>query len=533
MKHANTRVALGLSAAAALIVLSTATADALIRRPTIAQPGTDLVLTPVPPPQPTPVAPFAVPSIEIIKREGTSLRIKWCDRSSQDTKHALFQGTDPETADDVIAAQLTSPTPQGCREYSQVGLTPDKNYCFRIAPMDLVNSVMIDYLSGTVCAYTREAESRPVWRIEAAIRTGSGTDNETDSTVRLRLNDRPPPVFSDLPKRLPSGNETWLDYGRDDFERGRTDRFDVNTTGISEFGDIHGITFALAGDDAWCLSSVSLFVNGVRVYNETRSPCVWSFDGGGAGSGFFFVSHDKLRAHPLWQSYETPELVNVDEAIESLANGEPIHVLTIPRAELESRIEGTVGHAIAFNSLEWGELEGSRFVEVTATDADPQVVHVDLDLEADIPASNPEVDIDFDLRFAMNCRPDGNGIDFGFTTENFLADADDSLFDEFIGLILCTVDAQCHPTMMSYIEKQIREKFQPLSRTISIQSEEAVGACNGGLLPTVVVTEEADVVLQIEPGVGPPPTPSPTPQPYGNIRDGFIVKNPVGGLLRR
>jgi hypothetical protein len=457
------------------------------------------------------------------------LRIKWCDRSSQDTKHALFQGTDPETADDVIAAQLTSPSPQGCREYSQIGLTPDKNYCFRIAPMQF-NSVMIDYLSGTVCAYTREAQSRPVWRIEAAVRTGSGTDDETDSTIRLRLNDRPPPVFSGLPTRMPSGNETWLDYGRDDFERGRTDRFDLNTTGISEFGDIHGITFALDGDDAWCLSSVSLFVNGVRVYNETRSPCTKSFDGGGTGTGFFFVSHDKLRAHPLWQAYETPELVDVDEAIESLANGEPIHVLTIPRAELESRIEGTVGHAIAFNSLEWGELFGSRFVEVDATDADPQVVHVDLDLEADIPASNPEVDIDFDLRFAMDCRPDGTGIDFGFTTENFLADADDSLFDEFIGLILCTVDAQCHPTMMSYIEKQIREKFKPLSRTISIQSEEAVGACNGGLVPTVVVTEEADVVLQIEPGAA-PPQPTPTPKPYGNIRDGF-VKAP-GGLLRR
>jgi hypothetical protein len=530
MKHANARVALGLAALGAWIVLAAASAEARFIKPPIfgGNPGT--VFTPVPPPQPTPVPAFAVPSIDIVERKGNSLKIKWCDRSGQDTKHALFRGTDPETADDVIATQLTSPAGTGCYEYEHVGLTPDTRSCFRIAPMQF-GSVMIDYLSGTVCAYTREAESRPVWRIEVAVRTGPGSDNETDSTVRLRLNDRPPPAFSGLPKLLPNGNETWLDYGRDDFERGRTDRFDVNTTGISEFGDVHGITFALDGDDAWCLSSVSLFVNGVRVYNETRSPCVWSFDGGGAGSGFFFVSHDKLRAHPLWQAYETPQLVDVNDAIEALGNGDPIDILTISRAELESRIEGTVGHSIAFNSLEWGELEGSRFVEATATAADPQVVHVDLDLEADIPASNPEVDIDFDLRFAMDCRPDGTGIDFGFTTENFLADADDSLFDEFIGLILCTVDAQCHPTMMSYIEKQIREKFQPLSRTISIQTQEAVGACNAGFVPTVVVTEQADVVLSIEPGVA-PPQPTPTPKPYGNIRDGFIVK-PVKGLLVR
>jgi hypothetical protein len=68
MTHANARVALGLSAAAALIVLSTTPADALIIRPPIMNPGTDVKFTPVPPPQPTPVAAFAVPSIEIIER---------------------------------------------------------------------------------------------------------------------------------------------------------------------------------------------------------------------------------------------------------------------------------------------------------------------------------------------------------------------------------------------------------------------------------------------------------------------------------
>jgi hypothetical protein len=530
MTHANARVALGLSAAVALLILSITPADALIRRPTIVSPGTDVKLTPVPPPQPTPVPAFAVPSIEIIERKGTSLRIKWCDRSSQDTKHALFQGTDPETADDVIAEQLTSPSPQGCREYSRIGLTPDKNYCFRMAPMQF-NSVMIDYLSGTVCAYTREEQSRPVWRVELAVRTGTGSNDDTEDTVLVRLNDRPPPVFSGLPTRIPSGNETRMDYGRDDFEKGNTDTFDLNLTNISEFGDIHGITFAVAGDDMWCLSSLSLFVNGVRVYNETHSPCKQSQDGGNTLTGFHFVSHDKLRAHPLWKAYQTPQLVDVDEAIENLANGDPIEVLRIPRKELESRIEGAVGHAIAFKDLEWGKLEGSRFVQATATAADPQVAHVDLDLEADIPASNPTVDIDFDLRFGMVCRPDGTGIDFGFKTENFEADVDDGLFDEFVGLLLCTIDAQCHPTMMSYIEARIREGFQPLSKTVSIQTEQAVDACEAGLLPTAVVTEQADVVLLIEPSNA-PPTPTPTPKPYGGIRDGFIVV-PNGGLLRR
>jgi hypothetical protein len=542
MTYANARVALGLTAAAALMILSTASAEARFIKPPIfngTNPGT--VLTPVPPPQPTPVPPFAVPSISIVERKGTSLKIKWCDRSGQDTKHALFRGTDPETADDVIAAQLSSPAGTGCHEHVHELLTPDTNYCFRIAPMQF-NSVMIDYLSGTVCAYTREAQSRPVWRVEMVVRTGPATDDDTENTVVVRLNDRPPPVFSGLPDRQPSGNETYLDYGRDDFERGRTDTYDLNMTGISEFGDIHGITFGVTGSDTWCLSSFSLLVNGVRVYQESRSPCVKSQSMGTTGTPFFFVSHDKLRAHPLWKAYKTPQLIDLAEAAVKLQNGEPVDVLTIPRQELESRIEGAVGHAIAFNKLEWGELFGNRFVEASATFADPQLAHIDLDLEADVPLSNPEVDIDFDLRFSMNCVPelDRNkqptgkftGIDFGFTTENFVAYADDSILDQFLGIILCTIDAQCHPTLLSFVEKQIRAGFTPLSKTVSIQTDQAKLACDNGLLPTVVVTEEADVVLSVEPGAPTAPTPSPSPKPYGNIRDGFI-RAPNGGLLFR
>lgn len=540
MTYANARVALGLTAAVALMILSTTPADALIKRPQILNPGIDIKFTPVPPPQPTPVRPFAVPSIDIIERKGTSLKIKWCDRSGQDDKHALFRGTDPDTADDVIAAQLTSPAGTGCYEHEHVGLTPDTNYCFRIAPMQF-GSVMIDYLSGTVCAYTREAQSRPVWRVQMIVRTGPATNDDTEDTVVVRLNDRPPPFASGLPDRQPSGNETRLDYGRDDFERSRTDTYDLNMTGISEFGDIHGITFGLNGDDTWCLSSITLLVNGVRVYQESRSPCVKSQDAGSTGTPFFFVSHNKLRAHPLWKAYKTPQLIDLAEAAENLKNGDPVEVLTIPREELVSRVEAAVGHAISFNPLEWGHLFGSEYVEASATEADPQVAHFDLDLEADVPASNPEVDIDFDLRFAMNCIPELNankqptgkfrGIDFGFTTENFVAYAEDSILDQFIGIILCTIDAQCHPTLLSFVEKQIRAGFTPLSKTVSIQTDQAKLACDNGLVPTVFVTENADVVLSVEPGATPQPTPKPTPKPYGNVRDGFI--RAPGGLLTR
>lgn len=249
-------------------------------------------------------------------------------------------------------------------------------------------------------------------------------------------------------------------------------------------------------------------------------------------TNFYFVSHDKLRAHPLWQAYRTPQLVDAATALQRLGRGESVEVLTIPRQERESRIEGIVGHSIHFNDLEWGDRVDPRHVEATAT-ADPQVAHIDLDLEADVPAlSNPAVDIQFDLRFAMTCRPDRTGIDFQFATENFRTTASAGLFTRFVGYLFCAYDPQCKPGLLSYSESQVCAGFNPLARTISLQSAEAVGACALGYLPTVVVTEDADVVISIEPGSAPPPpNPTPTPRPYGNIRD--VFRNPTGGLLTR
>jgi hypothetical protein len=529
MKKLDTRLSLGLAAVTAAILFSAATSEALIKKPPIFGRNPDLVFTPVPPPQPTPVPPFARPGISIVERRevskpgdpprGTSLTIEVCDRSSQDTKHALFRGTDPETADDVIVAQLTSPSPQGCFRFENTGLQPDTNYCFRAAPMDFT-SVMADYFSGTVCAYTREAENHPVWRVELAVRTANGSNGDTEDPVRVRLNSALPPAFSGLPTFIPNGNETFLDYGRDDFERNKTDTYDLNLGGISELGDIHQISFAINGDDQWCIAGFSLFVNGVKVYNENRSPCIKSEDWGTAQTSFFSVSHDKLRAHPLWKAYKTPKLVDATEAKTKLEACETVDVLTIKRAELESRIEGIVGHSINFNKLEWGDLFGERYVEAQATE-DPQVAHVDLDLQAAIPVlDNPEVDIDLDLRFAMTCA--AGGIDFQFATENFVVDANPGLFTEFVGSLFCAVSGDCKPGLETTIEKKVREAFRPLSRTISIQSKEAVGACALGYLPTVVVTDEADLVISIEPKSPCNPAPTPTPNPYGRPRDAFL-----------
>jgi hypothetical protein len=555
MKDSFIRIALGLTAVSVLTVLTASLGEALPKPPisTTTNPGTTIDPDPVdPPPQPTPIPPLARPGIDILERKGTSLTIEWCDRSGEDDGHALFRGSSPANAEQDVVADLTPPVKKkgigltgtkkgqggaapprkvGCYRYVDAGLASDTAYCYRLAPKQN-GSLYMDYLSRPICAYTREAQSKPVWRAELELRTDSRQNNGTDDSVRIQLNVPPPIPAFDTTEVIPNGNMTWLDYGRDDFRRGAIDSYDLNLTSISERADIHQISFAIDGDDTWCMSGFSLFVNGVEVYNENYAPsCLQSEDWGTYQTNFYYVSHAELRAHPLWQAYQTPQLVDAAEALAALSNGQSVEVLTLPQQEIESRVEAIVGHSIHYNDLEWGDLVNLRHVEATAT-ADPQVAHIDLDLEADVPVlDNPSVDIDFDLRFAMTCRADGTGIDFQFATENFFVDADAGLFTQFLGFLFCAVEG-CDPAIVSSIESQVRAGFKPLARTISLQSAEAVGACALGYLPTVVVTDTADVVISIEPGSNPPPpSPSPTPRPgpYGPVKDVFW--KPVRGLL--
>lgn len=551
--HVHTRLAFGLVTTTAVFLLAATSGEALVKPPRGgfgSNPGVEIdPEPPPPPPQPTAVPPIARPGIQVVERGSSSVTIKWCDNSAEEESHVLFRGTTPESADDTVVATLVRsakstglkgslpgkgkkpPAKTGCQQHVDTGLAPDTQYCFRTAPKR-GGAIEIDYISGTVCAYTREAQSKPVWRIELELRTDSRSGKGTDDPVRIQLNAAPSGLYG-MPTYLPSGNFTWLDYGRDDFERGAVDGYDLNLTGISERGDIHSINFAIDGDDTWCMSGFALLVNGVEVYNESFLPsCLVSEDWGTYQTNFYYVSHDDLRAHPLWQAYRTPQLVDAADALQRLGRGESVEVLTLPRQEIESRIEGSVGHSISFNSLEWGDRVGLRHVEATAT-TDPQVAHLDLDLEADVPVlNNPAVDVQFDLRFSMSCRADGTGIDFQFETENFTTDASAGLFTRFVGYLFCAYDPQCEPGLLSYIESQVRAGFTPLARTISLQSAEAVGACALGYLPTVVVTEDADVVISIEPGnAPPPPNPTPTPRPYGNIRD--VFRKAPGGLLTR
>jgi hypothetical protein len=500
----------------------------------------DPVPTVLPPPQPTPVPDLARPGLSIVERGTGTMTLSWCDGSRIETGNHLWRTSNPEApiegdiaaVDGQIVSDLSA-SPNGCHDIvdgsivadplppiatakSLTGilngmLQPDTLYCYQVVPHDHF-SEFADYMSRVVCSYTRERPSRSVWRAQIVLRTANGSSDGTDDAVDVALNRR---YLGALYEHLagferPYGNVTKLDRPGDDHERGNVEIYDLNLDGIGDMGDITEVSIEKSGDDEWCLDGVALLINDETMFEKTFTPCrraTYEYVLG--------ITHEELRASPAWSAY-TANLVPADAGAR-LLRGETVRILDISRGDLEKRIEGIVGDSISGNSLEWGGLEGGAYVEVTPVDT--ETVRVDLDLEADVTGSNPKVDLDFDLRFAMACN--GSGIDFTVETPpgSFKVKADASWTSYVLSSLFCSgvdgfVGEDCPVAVESAIESQIRNKFTPIANVVRFDLGKAGAACGTVFQPVARITPGGALVIEVRSLLGPPgPTPQPTPKP--------------------
>lgn len=219
------------------------------------------------------------------------------------------------------------------------------------------------FTAGT--AHAAPPEESLVFRAEIEIKVADCKDAGTDDGVNVQLNDN---------------NLTWLDYGRDDLERNRLYAYDL--VPIRNIQDITMLRVAKTGSDGVAIESLALRINGIPIFRKN------------------FGRHwlDNEKNHSTQLTIDSQELRNNSSWIDFPALVLPPFFL--PRVELESRIESLVGHTIHGQQLYWGHLHG-RAVEVSRTDS--STIHVDLDLAASVPVIwDPEVDVDFDIRFACN-----------------------------------------------------------------------------------------------------------------------------------
>ena len=142
---------------------------------------------------------------------------------------------------------------------------------------------------------TAALDDEPIWRAQIRLITADVSDAGSDDSVKVALS---------------SANSTWLDYGRDDFERNTSYLYDLNMTGLKKFSDVSQIKIEKTGTDGWCLKSFELLLNDRSVYSQSFSTCRW-IDGNDGHLPSYTVSSSTLRNSTKWKSYTRPSLSSI------------------------------------------------------------------------------------------------------------------------------------------------------------------------------------------------------------------------------
>ncbi|WP_426320752.1 hypothetical protein [Microbacterium sp. E-13] len=428
------------------------------------------IIDPLPPGDPVwPPKPAPVDTIRVTNRAADQLTVTWLNAPTHADHNVLLRQR--ESGPWLPVAEF-GPL-DGWTTHTDTGLDPETLYAYRVRSENDRGTATTG-LDDRAGGYTRALNSISVWRVQLAVRVADVSDAGTSDPIEARLTS-PLVTFS------PNGNRRWLDHGpqftggfggwRDDFARGSERVYDLDQRYVRELADITMLTIAKDGSDAVGIAEVRLLVNNIevfrRLFGETSSTCLWIDDGDGHQPQHT-IWHGELRADPRWQAFLG-------------ANHFP--PLRISNAEIVSRIEGLVGHAIHGTDAYWGEFHSPAWVEATFVDAER--LHVDLDLQADVPiVSDPEVDIDFDLRFAIDCNPTEGTATLNITTENSGANVDFGFLTELFGTILT---AGQFGRIEDYIATRIEENFEPIVQSIELQT--------GSICPTVTVQPNGDVTF--------------------------------------
>ena len=340
----------------------------------------------------------------LLSRTDHSVTFKWTDNSSYEQGYNLYRGPDIVGPWTRIAVFGVSPGNTATIQYTDPGLSRDTQHWYRVGAYNAHGE------SFSVPEPFATIDGRKVSRLQLQLHTANVDDANTDDAVHVSLRD--------------NDQGTWLDYGRNDFERGDTFTYELMLNGISDVSDINDILLLKSGTDGWCIESMALLADGVEIFTHffgaSSSTCQWLDDENGHES-YVYIGRATLRAHPKWQAYQQPA---------------PPTILL--RSDLEARIEGIVGNLIHYGtyvdkypfyqgtiSIAWTSdaLDGASHVQVTKKD--DQAVHVKFQLDADTPGpGGATVTCEFDLRFTGVARTATAPATITITTENRRATVD-------------------------------------------------------------------------------------------------------------
>ncbi|MBM4254740.1 MAG: fibronectin type III domain-containing protein [Deltaproteobacteria bacterium] len=333
----------------------------------------------------------------LVDRTASSIKLKWTDNSSYEQGYNLYRGAGYSGPWTRIAVFGAVPGNTSVMEYTDVGLPRDTRYYYRVGAYNFFGESF-----STPQTFATTDGRIKVNRLQVRLRIANVSDADTDDDVHVSVND------------FNMNHGTWLDYGRDDFQRGDDFTFELLPEGVSDLSDINDIFIFKTGSDGMCLAGLSLLVNGGEIYTQdfgaTSSTCHW-IDGGNGVGNYFVVGRSTLRAHPLWQNFVAPVKISVQ------------------KRELGDLVEGIVGNIIHDDiSLDlpvyigsanpyWGQLHDDRAVEVFRRDTSS--VRVRFNLGIGLIVDDPSVTIGFAARFTGVCRTATTPPSIRITLEEF------------------------------------------------------------------------------------------------------------------
>jgi hypothetical protein len=223
-------------------------------------------------------------------------------------------------------------------------------------------------------------EEMPLYRIQVALTTSTGGDAGTDDAVYVMMNN--------------SDYRFYLDRGIDDFQQGKTVLYDVLFKKVKKVKDIQYLLFGLKGNDGVCFKKAELYLNGYAtpVFSRTFNGRGTCFDNDDSHLPTqLVISGTELRSGQSWKN------AMADESIW-------LPMKEIPKDMIVSLVEAVIGNQIQQQngSIVWGDTGGINTIwgdAVEVSYVNESTLHFDLDCQLQITGPNPEVDVDFDLKF--------------------------------------------------------------------------------------------------------------------------------------
>ena len=215
------------------------------------------------------------------------------------------------------------------------------------------------------------SDNTPIWRARIRLKTADVDNART-------TDDFDNPILVEL-----GCTGTYLDYARDDFQRGSNDWYDLLIGDNFMYRDLHALSITKYGGNGWCLSEFELELNDEIVLSRTYPNNIWLNHGNGLN-----YCYDDLRSNPEWS--------NAKGAWDVLMS-----FMTIEKEQLSSIIQCIVGDESQRNE----EFYWKKGKSVSLSRVDDTTIKVTLPLEASVDNwFDPDVDVTFNLTFTCDCE---------------------------------------------------------------------------------------------------------------------------------